>query len=129
MVEEWTNVEGNPIVLDAKFDYGWERLDNGDDDYDKDDDDADSEGGVIDSNNKKNDNSVVMNAMVQATSQLTLKDTEGKLNEAREYTSATGTPWENIDLLIRVAINLRKHNASKPRQQKSTSSFFSVHYL
>ena len=124
MVEVWMNVEGNSIVLDTEIDYEWERLDNGDDDYDKDDDDANSEGGVIDSNNKKNDNNVVMNAMVQATSQLTLKDTEGNNNEAREYISASGTPKENIDLLIRGAINLRKRNASKPRQQKSTSSFF-----
>ena len=55
---------------------------------------------------------------------MSLVQAEEKITELREYIEAVGAPTENSNMLLRIGRNIRAHNASVRRQQKSIVSFF-----
>ena len=131
MIEEWLNVEDNQVVLDAEIDDELERLesgagDNDDDDEDNDDYDTDKAKPTVDD---RNDDEMIIDDCSVLTTQkpkakMSLVQAEEKITELREYIEAVGAPTENSNMLLRIGRNIRAHNASVRRQQKSIVSFF-----
>ena len=102
------------------------------DDYDNDEDDGDgnennANGGEnidkMDTDSDTEKDFVMIGATLQKKPKLSLNEAEDKLKEVREYISASSAPADNIDFHLCCANNLRAHNASKARQQKTIIGF------
>ena len=107
-------------MIDATVEYKLdlleeERIDNHNDEKDDDSNvDTDTEGDIV-----------MVDAAVQQKLKLSLSDADDRINDLREYAKDSGAPPANINLLSKLERNLRAHNASKSRQQKSMESYFS----